>query len=231
MHKATLPAALKEELRARRNGRERVFGHIDAQRTALLVIDMQNAFVADESSLCVPSARGIVSNINRLATALRAAGGAVVWVRTTFSREGRSSWPLYFDYFAPATAGTELRSQFFPGASGHELWPELDILGDDMIVDKDRFSAFAEGASDLERRLRDKAVDTLVITGTLTNVCCESTARDAMMRDFKCVMVEDANAAQTDEDHLAGLRTVARVFADVMSSDELLRFLGTEIGQ
>ena len=224
MHKATLPAALKEELRARRNGRERVFGRIVAAQAAMLVIDMQNAFVAHESPLWVPSARGIVATINRLADA----GGDVVWVRTTFSQQGRSSWPLYFDNFAPADAGPDLRSQFFPGAFGHALWPELDVLDDDTIVDKDRFSAFAQGASDLERRLREKAIDTLIITGTLTNVCCESAARDAMMRDFKCVMVEDANAAQTDEDHLAGLRTVARVFADVMSSDELLRLLAAD---
>lgn len=225
MHRVTLPAALREELRARRNGRDHVFDSIDARRTALLVIDMQNAFLADASPLQVPSAQGIVPTINRLSVELRNAGASIVWVRTTFRPQGRSSWPLYFNYFAPAGGGEALRGQFYQGAFGHAFWPHLDIQVDDLVIDKDRFSAFAAGASSIESSLLDRGIDTLVIVGTLTNVCCESTARDAMMRDFRCIMVEDANAAQTDDDHLAGLRTVARVFGDVLSSQELLGLL------
>ena len=69
------------------------------------------------------------------------------------------------------------------------------------------------------------ATDTLLVTGTLTNVCCESTARDAMMRDFKTVMISDANAARSLADHLAGLRTFVQVFGDVRSTKEVVALL------
>lgn len=225
MHRVSLPATFKAELRERRNGRDRIFDRLDLQSTAMLVIDMQNAFVAPGSPREVPVARGIVSNINLLAARMRKCDAPVIWVRTTFTGEGRASWPGYFDHFAPGTEGAALRASLYQGADGHAFWHELDIDDVDLIVDKDRFSAFIQGASALELALLDRDIDTLVITGTLTDVCCESTARDAMMLDFKCIMVEDANAAQSDEDHLAGLRTVARVFADVMTSKELLELI------
>ena len=225
MHRVSLPAEFKAELRERRNGRDRIFGRLNLQKTAMLVIDMQNAFVAPGSPLEVPFARGIVANINYLAARMRNYDAPVIWVRTTFAAEGRASWPIYFDHFAPGTDAEALRASLYRGADGHAFWRELDVDDHDLVVDKDRFSAFIQGASALEVTLRDRGVDTLVITGTLTNVCCESTARDAMMLDFKCIMVEDANAAQSDEDHLAGLRTAARVFADVMTCNELLELI------
>ena len=75
-------------------------------------------------------------------------------------------------------------------------------------MSKRRFSAFVQGASDLPQRLCGaQGYDTVLITGTVTNVCCESSARDAMMLNFKTVMVSDANAAVTDEEHNATLST------------------------
>ncbi len=222
MHEVTLSPEFKAALCERRGGRARLFDDLDPSSTALLVIDMQNVFVAPGAPLEVPLARGIVPNINRLAARLRSLGATLVWIRSTFTGQGRSSWPLYFSHFAPGAGGTELRANFFPGAQGHAFWRELDRHGDDLIVDKDRFSAFVEGASDAERRLVELGIDTLVITGTLTNLCCESTARDAMMRDFKCIMVEDANAARTDEDHLASLKNIASVFGEVMTTQEVI---------
>lgn len=222
MHEATLSPDFRAALRERRGGREHVFEHLDPARTALLVIDMQNAFVAPGAVLEVPKARGIVANCNRLAAALRDAGCPVIWVRCTFSSEGRGSWSTYFDNFAPGADGERVRASMYPGAEGHAFWHEMDIRDGDLFVDKDRFSAFIQGASGLEALLRERALDTLIITGTVTNVCCESTARDAMMRDFRCIMVEDANAARSDEEHVAGLMTVARVFGDVMTTQEVL---------
>ena len=77
------------------------------------------------------------------------------------------------------------------------LWPGLDVLLGDEMVPKYRFSAFLPGASDLPARLRARGFDTVLITGTVTNVCCESSARDAMMTNFRVVMVSDGNAAMT----------------------------------
>ena len=69
-------------------------------------------------------------------------------------------------------------------------------------------------------RLRSAGIDTLIITGTLTNCCCESTARDAMQRDYKVIFVSDGNATQTDAEHNATLVNMVTLFADVMTTDE-----------
>ena len=95
-------------------------------------------------------------------------------------------------------------------------------------VSKDRFSAFLHGACDLSERLRDADIDTVVIAGTVTNVCCESSARDAMMRNFHVIMAADANAALTDEDHNASLTALAQTFADDMDVDTISAVLRGE---
>ena len=74
-----------------------------------------------------------------------------------------------------------------------------------MQLTKTRYSAFIQGSSNIERLLRDRGIDTLLVTGTATNVCCESSARDAMMLNFKTIMVTDGNAATDDDDHNASL--------------------------
>ena len=74
------------------------------------------------------------------------------------------------------------------------LWHELDVVAADLFSVKSRFSAFIHGASDLPEQLAARDIDTVIITGTVTEICCESSARDAMMRNFKTIMVADANA-------------------------------------
>jgi ureidoacrylate peracid hydrolase len=225
MHDVDLPADLLEQLTARR-GRLHVFDHLDPKSTALLVVDMQNAFVHPKGFAHVEKAEGIVPNINRLAAALRDAGGTVIWIRVSVADSGRGAWAMYFDHFTPEDERENWRAQLMPGHFSHEFCAGLDIRAADWIVDKDRFSAFIQDASPLEERLRDASIDTVLVTGTLTNCCCESTARDAMMRDFRTLMIADANAAKTDADHIAGLRTFVQVFGDVISTDEALVLIG-----
>ena len=85
---------------------------------------------------------------------------------------------------------------------------------------KNRYSALIPGSSQLERILRGMGIDTILIAGTKTNVCCESTARDAMMLDFKTVMVEDCCAALSDDERRAALENMIQQFGDVMTSKE-----------
>ena len=92
----------------------------------------------------------------------------------------------------------------------------------DPVVEKNRFSAFIQGSSNLEQVLRERGIDTVLITGTVTSVCCESTARDAMMLDFKVVMIEDCCAALSDDEHRAALENIIQQFGDVMTADEAL---------
>ncbi|MBX9740289.1 MAG: cysteine hydrolase, partial [Beijerinckiaceae bacterium] len=166
----------------------------------------------------------IVPNVNRIARGLRAAGGAVVWIQTAFAEESLVSWSTFHDMSVPAR--TRKRSEALtPGSIGYALWSELEALPEDLYVEKLRFSAFIQGSSDLERILRDRGVDTVIITGTVTSVCCESTARDAMMRNFKTIMVTDGNAASTDDEHNAALIAFYLTFGDILPTDMICQRL------
>ena len=99
------------------------------------------------------------------------------------------------------------------------------MRAEDEIIKKYRYSAFMPGTSDLPDRLRARGFDTVLITGTVTNVCCESSARDANMTNFRTVMVSDGNAANSQEEHDASLTAFYNVFGDVMDTDMIIASL------
>jgi ureidoacrylate peracid hydrolase len=224
MHPRTLPVDIVERMRVRR-GRLHLFESLDAARTALVVIDMQNAFLRPGAPSETPMARAIVPQINRLAQALRASGGLVAYAQGSFQPQGPDAWPLFFDHMVNPAFSSAILQALTPGHPDHALWPELDVQPQDLRVRKKRYSAFYPGACNLPEQLRERGVDTVIITGTLTNVCCEASARDAMMGDFKTVMVSDANAARSDAEHVAALATLVQFFADVRSTDEVIGLL------
>jgi ureidoacrylate peracid hydrolase len=224
MHPSTLPAEIVERMRIRR-GRLHLFDRLEPCRTALVVIDMQNAFLRPTAPSETPMARQIVPQINRLAACLRSAGGTVAYAQGSFQPQGPDAWPLFFDHMVNPAFSASILQALTPGHPDHELWSELDVQPGDLRVRKKRYSAFYPGACDLPERLRERGVDTVIITGTLTNVCCEASARDAMMGDFKSVMVSDANAARSDAEHVAALATLVQFFADVRSTDEVIGLL------
>lgn len=220
-HNVKIPDYVIGRIMAKR-GRLEVFDKFDPKRTALLIVDMQNFYVEE-----VETARSIVPNINRLASACRAKGVPVFWViMTVADREGgESRWPIYHNHFFTPAKGANHRNMLSEGAHGHRIFAELNVDPGDVIVRKSRFSPFIAGASDLHERLRARGVENLFVCGTATNMCCESTARDAMMLDYKAVMVEDANAARFDDDHLAGLISFYQSFGDVRSTDAAIGML------
>ena len=170
----------------------------------------------------VPMARAIVPNINKLAAALRAAGGQVVWVTSTFDENTSENWSVMMHQLFSRERREAMLKNLCKGGEGHPLWPDLVVEPEDWSVEKNRFSAFIQGASDVEARLRAADIDTVIITGTLTDICCESTARDAMMLNFKTIVITDANAADCDEDHNNALNAMARLFADVVPTDDVI---------
>lgn len=222
MHKIALPPHVLDNIEKRRGGRHHIFDALDPAKTALVVIDMQKYFMEPGMAGEVPTARDIVPNINRLATALRSAGGRVAWVINNFPDDITESWSVMMRDIFSVERREAMLEHLREGGAGHPLWPELVTAPEDWQLYKNRFSAFIQGSSDLEARLREDGRDTVIVTGTLTNVCCESTARDAMMRNFKTVMVSDGNAALTDEDHNYSLGALVQVFADVMTTDEVI---------
>lgn len=203
-----------------KRGRLAVFDRFEPRRTALLVVDMQNFYVGE-----IESVVAIIPNINRIAARMRELGGLVVWVGMTAGRDGNSLWHVYHDNFFTPAKGANHRDQLSPGHPGHEFHRDLDIRPGDPVVHKTRFSAFIEGASEIESLLRARGIENLIVTGTATNMCCESTARDAMMRDWRVVMVSDANGARYPDDHMAGLTSFYQSFGDVRTTDEVLESL------
>ena len=100
---------------------------------------------------------------------------------------------------------------------------------DDIFVEKTRYSAFIQGASELDRELRRRGIDTVVVVGTVTNICSEATARDAMMLNYRTVLVSDANAALSDDEHNMSLANVLTTFGDVLSTNEVIAALVADV--
>ncbi len=225
MHRIMLDPELVARLTEQRGGKLHQIDHIDPARTAHLIIDMQNGFVQAGSPVEVPVAREIVPNINRVSAAVRAAGGLNQFVQFTTPVEDVSSWSSFYARMTPQIAA-EHQAAFTPGAHHWQLWPALEVdMAVDRTIEKRRFSAFIPGTCDLDAQLRARGVDTLIITGTLTNCCCESTARDAMQMNYRVIFASDANAALTDAEHGTTLNNMLFLFADVMSTDEIVTLL------
>src|SRR5215475_391289 len=165
VHKIAIPKSVVERVIARR-GREFVYDNLDPHKTALVVVDMQNAFMLPgvAHALC-PTAREIVPNINRLAQAVRATGGTVVWIKTTYTPETLMDWSTYYDLRTP-DQNAKRAEALAAGSKGHALWAELDARAGDLTVEKKRFSAFIQGSSNLAEVLRERGIDTVLITGT-----------------------------------------------------------------
>lgn len=220
MHNTVIPEWVRQHVKERR-GAVHAFADMDATRTALLVVDMQRGFLDEAvAHSYVPEALEIVPAINRLAATLRQTGGRVVFIRMVATPEARREWSVYYDDLTLPARRDARFAGMKAGGPGHALWPGLDVGAADLIVDKTRFSAFIQGSSDLEAILRAEGIDTVLVTGTVTNTCCESTARDAMMRNFRTVMISDANAARSDEAHNAALQNFYLSFGDVMTVAE-----------
>jgi ureidoacrylate peracid hydrolase len=222
MHKIAIADSVIVQVKAQR-GRLSRYDRLVGGQTALVVIDLQNAFMLPGMPVEVPTAREIVPNVNKLAAATRAAGGKVVWIKMCL--EGQSeAWRVFFDGDPRRATLSELT----PGSQGFELYADLDVRPEDATLVKKRFSAFIQGSSDIDHYLRAEGIDTVIITGTMTNICCESSARDAMMLNYRLVFVSDANAALNDAEHNATLTSMLRVFGDIPTTDEVVALLSAK---
>lgn len=198
----------QEERRGRRFAHER----LAPARTALVVVDMVPFFLSEN-----PYARGVVPNIHALADALRKAGGLVAWVIPETTAEPTERARRFYGRSAPdyARSGGE-------GPLISRFWPTLAPLDGEPVFEKRLYSAFFPGCCDLPAALSARGIDTVIITGTVTNVCCESSARDAWTLGYDVIMVADGCAARRDQDHNATLYTIYRSFGDVRPTDEVI---------
>ncbi len=224
LHKIELSPDIVARVTRRRGGKLHAYDTLNSAKTALVVIDMQNVWVKQGMPAYSPYCEAIVPNINRLAAATRRAGGKVYWVRAIYGDDAPRTWSAYMDFLDRGQMEDMLEA-LTDGNEGAELWPDLDIQPEDEITIKRRFSALIQGSSDLGERLGTAGIDTLIVTGTATNVCCESTARDAFMLNYRTLMVSDANATSSDEAHNASLNALFNRFADVFTTDEVVAML------
>lgn len=221
MHAYSLPLWAENRILGRQ-GRLIVHDDVPATRTALVVVDLQTHFMAPGAPAEVPQSRTIVPNVNRLATTLRAAGGLIVWIRTVFTQEAHDTIPHFHDVLMLPRIAQRRSASLSPDAEGSQIWPELEVVRDDLIVFKTRYGAFSPGASDLATRLTERSIDAVLVAGTMTNVCCDTTARGAMMLNFRTTMVSDANASLTDDEHAAALTHFHLQFGDVTTTADLI---------
>jgi len=217
-HPSGIDQAIVDKVVGRR-GRLHAFEALDPTRTALVVIDMNTGSVEQELR-CTR----IVEPINAMADALRRAGGRVAWVTSEID-ESRTA-------HLAKIVGADRAAMFAEGArhgsSGAAMWPELDVHGlDDVFASKRGTSAFFPGSCSLPRQLDAHDITSILIAGTVTNVCCESSARDATELGYEVTMVSDACHGHSYGLHEASLATFFRIFGDVRPSGEVLDLIAT----
>lgn len=169
-------------------------------------------FFVRESAYC----RGIVPKINELADGLRRAGGLVTWVVPGHREPTAKDRELL---------GVEIAETYARSGGDGALWHDLEVAREDPVLAKTAHSAFFPGHSPLPELLAERDIDTVVVTGTLTNVCVEGSVRDASTLGYRVILVADACAAMRDRDHNATLHVVYRSFGDVRSTSEVLELI------
>lgn len=183
-----------------------------------MIIDMQNDFIREGAILEVPGIRSQIPKIRRLIETCRDLGVPIVFTRQVY-RPDKKVKPLVLEMF-PLLEKEGLRE----GTKGAEICGELKPEPEDIVIRKMGFSAFYN--TELESVLRNvkgrRNVDTVIICGTVTNVCCESTARDAFERDYKVVFGSDITSAWTYEFQSLTLKNIEYAFGRVMTCDEII---------
>lgn len=178
---------------------------VDPRRSALIVGDMQNDFVKEGGTLVVPGAEGTIQPIRALLDLARSSGMKVIFTQDTHN-DGDPEWEIW---------GEHCRE----GSWGWQVVDELAPREDEMTVRKPRYDAFY--GTDLEHMLRLWGVDTLIVCGTVANICVHYTASSAAMRWFNVIVPKDCISSFNDFDMEASLSQTATLLGEVVSSGDI----------
>jgi ureidoacrylate peracid hydrolase len=176
--------------------------NINPRTTALISVDMQNCFV-DDSQFAAPGGRALLDTLNDLADVFRRAGAVVVYTAQVVRPDG-SNVGMLGQTLPPVKAGL-----IDDGARSAALHSDLRVADTDVVIKKPLFGAFT--MTDLDLILRRRGIDTVVIGGIATNVCCETTAREAMQHDYQVVFLSDGTATFDLPDTGLGAATAEEV--------------------
>ncbi len=188
-------------------------------KTALVNVDMQNAFV-EGTPLSAPGGVALLEPVNRLAAACRAAGIRVIHTLHVTRADGTNLGTMG-ELIEPVRAG-----YIKEGSETAKLHPGVDLENDDILLYKPRYGSFT--GTDLDLVLRSNGIDTIIITGICTNICCETTAREAAMRDYHVFFTSDGTETfplgdlSVEEIKKATLTTLGLAFAKIASVDSLI---------
>lgn len=186
--------------------------------TALINVDMQRCFV-EGSPLASPEGPALLPKINQLIRTCRSTGVLVVHTRVWMAKDG-SDLGVMAELVPPFIV--DLYTEGSPTA---ELHPALDVTPEDLVVDKTRYGAFH--GTDLAPQLRLRGIDTVIVSGIATNICCETTAREAAQHDFRVVFASDGTATQdmngvaANDLQRASLASLGMVFAQISTIDAI----------
>ena len=188
-------------------------------KIALVNVDMQNCFV-ENSPIAAPGGVEVLGRINRLIEACRANGVVIIHTAHVVRPDG-SNIGVMGEIIPPVNDGVINK-----GAPSAALHDGLDFQDGDIVLDKPRFGSFH--GTDLELILRSQGIDTIIVTGICTNICCETTAREANVRDFHVFFLSDGTATfgigdlSADDIQAATCATLGFAFAQVVTIDEMI---------
>ncbi len=183
---------------------------LNVEKSALMVIDMQNFFLDETSPTFTKGGSAIVPNVKRLISVFRNAGRPVIFTRHVH----------HPDNIDCGIMGWWWDGMCIEGSPESEIFSELAPIQREKVIEKHRYSAFYN--TDMETILRCQEIEDIVISGIMTNMCCESTARDAYYRDYRVFFLADGTAAVCEEMHLASLMNLAYGFAHICTTDEII---------
>ncbi|MEC5211266.1 nicotinamidase-related amidase [Psychrobacter sp. PL15] len=181
------------------------------KKVALLVIDMENDFVKPGAPMCVPMATDAVPNIKKLINVCREKGSTIIYTAHVHGKD-RSDMGLMSGFWPPIDSQEAL----VDNTHGTEIYPDLAPQDGELLIKKHRYSAFYN--TDLDTQLKNREIDTLIITGTVTNMCCDSTARDAQFRNYKVIFVSDATGTMDHPDLGAGAMSAEEIQRATLTS-------------
>jgi nicotinamidase-related amidase len=183
---------------------------INKDKSALLVIDMQNYFLEVGSPAFTCGGPAILPALKQLISAFRNSNRPVIYTKHVHHPAGIDAGIMQWWWEGMCTEGSP----------ESEIYPDIAPLTHEKIVLKHRYSAFFN--TDLDTVLRCLKIEDLVITGVMTNMCCESTARDAYFRDYRVFFPADGTGSINEEMHLASLVNLAYGFAQVTTTGSLI---------
>lgn len=196
------------------------------EHAALLIVDVQNDFCAENGAMQregrdLSLVKAMIPRLERLLEAARAAQVPRVWIRNVYNTG--ENWYLSDVWLEQALRRRKglyvERPVCEPGGWGGDFF-RIGPRPDEAIVTKHRYGAFE--STDLDLILRSRGVRTVIMTGVATNVCVETTARQAFLRDYYVVFVGDGTATYSQSDHDATLRNIDQFFGEVVTAEAVV---------